>query len=368
MDKRKVKFWIVAALVGIVVLTGFYFLWTRVIVGKQPVTAPEEGSVVMSVPSPETEDMQDSKSESYKQDHPRRSISADEYFGSLAASSDEDISLVSSDDQASKTETPPSTPSVQPGAAERLFGQAPPSQPASSQSSPRKSSSSSHQMTPDEKLEYDRKRAEMVVAVVGGGADSDSAPDDSASAETAAEPLDFSSLDTSDGIISSVDDWDDGGAVHYADEGKRPFRCMFVRDEKLKSGQRVTVRLLEEYRTEGGIRIPANTYLQAICKIGDRLQLSVRSLEMNGRIIPLQLEAYDTDGLQGIYCPDGSKAAQTIRNDAVSTAGTTFGGLVGDVANTIIRTGASIARSANGETSVAISSGYEFFLVKSEKR
>lgn len=155
--------------------------------------------------------------------------------------------------------------------------------------------------------------------------------------------------------------------IRYTEDAKRPFRCMFVRNEKIKSGQRVTVRLMEEYNL-GGIRIPANTHLQAICKISDRLTLTVRSIEMNSRIIPLALEAYDTDGLPGIYCPESSRAAKTATNDAISAAGSTFGGLVGDLANTVIRTGATIARSATGEVTVSLSSGYEFYLVKIEKK
>ena len=118
------------------------------------------------------------------------------------------------------------------------------------------------------------------------------------------------------------------------------------------------------------MRIPANTHLAAICKLGDRLELSVRSLEMNGRIVPLALDAYDTDGLQGIYCPEtsASKNSRQASNDAISAAGTTFGGLVGDLASTVLRTGASIARSASGEVSVSVVSGYEFYLVKSERK
>ena len=55
----------------------------------------------------------------------------------------------------------------------------------------------------------------------------------------------------------------------------------------------------------------------------------MRSLEMNGRIIALALDAYDTDGLQGIYCPEPSavKNNRAATNDAISTAGTTFGAL-----------------------------------------
>ena len=42
--------------------------------------------------------------------------------------------------------------------------------------------------------------------------------------------------------------------------------------------------------------------------------------------------------------------------------------LWGDIANTVIRTGATIAKSATGEVSVNVVSGYEFYLVKVEKR
>ena len=223
-------------------------------------------------------------------------------------------------------------------------------------------------MSTDEKLDYDRRRAEMVRDVLTGGATEETP--DQVGGDAAAEPasIDLSAVGSSDGIISTLDDDFADAAVQY-EGAKRPFRCMFVRDQKLKSGQRVTVRLLEDY-VHGALRIPANTHLSAICKIGERLELSVRSLEMNGRIVPLALDACDTDGLQGIYCPEtsASKNSRQASNDAISTTGTTFGGLVGDLASTVIRTGASIARSASGEVSVNVVSGYEFYLVKSERK
>ena len=144
---------------------------------------------------------------------------------------------------------------------------------------------------------------------------------------------------------------------------------MFVRNEKLRNGQRVTVRLLEELQINGVV-VPVNTHLQAICKIGERLELSVRSLDMGGRIVPIVLDAYDMDGLQGIYCPEtaASRTSKKVSDDAISMAGRTLGGLVGDLASSALRTGATLAKSANGEKSVAVVSGYEFYLVKSERR
>lgn len=356
-------------------------------IGKKQPSTPSESSVSQTMPSGEAEDMQESKSEAYRTPGRRHTMTIDEYFGSLPEDGGEDISLVSGAENRNTATITGSGPSNSGSdAAARVFG-TPPTEPGGNA---RKSQDDlflreetkaanpgiNHPagrrvstMTAEEKLEYDRRRAEMVRDVVTGGSVSEAAtetPKEQAAANPEAEPLTFSTP-SNDGIISSLDDDYSDLAIRYADDVKRPFRCMFVRDEKLKNGQRVTLRLLEEYNADG-IRIPANTHLQAICKLQDRLTLSVRSFEMNGRIIPLQLEAYDTDGLVGIYCPDASKVSKTATNDAISAAGTTFGGLVGDLANTVLRTGATIARNANGEVSVSVNSGYQFYLVKAERK
>lgn len=385
-----------------------------------------EAEVVSVVPDGEAEPIHESKSEAYRSGVVKRNESIDDYFGRLAPEGDEEISLVSDgeeiagqarndgrgrDDGRRSSDVGNSSVRKNEGskssgtATERVFGSPPPDgsrvgarddgsgrhcglDPQSGVgSSPRRNGSGAatiSSMSPEEKLEYDRRRAEMVRDVltdsgIPGQARNDEsgrndgkdviAGNDPQSAK--AVPLDFS-VSSSDGIISSLDDEIPGqarndGVIRYTDDAKRPFRCMFVRDEKIKSGQRVAVRLLEEYN-DGSIRIPANTHLQAICKLDSRLHLSIRSLEMNGKIIPLQFEAYDTDGLEGIYCPESSKAVKTATNDLITTAGTSLGGLVGNIANTVIRTGATIARTASGENTVSINSGYEFFLVKTEKR
>ncbi len=323
----------------------------------------ERASVEVGIPDGVAQEIADRKSEAF-----RGKVSTEEYFDGLghkAGAADEDISLVSNAPETTRASSS-ATASVSEGAAERVFGPAP-STPAAV---PRRSSGgvASRPMSTDEKLDYDRRRAEMVRDVLTGGA-AEETPEQ-VGGDAAAEPasIDLSAVGSSDGIISTLDDDFSDAAVQY-EGAKRPFRCMFVRDQKLKSGQRVTLRLLEDY-VDGSVRIPANTHLAAICKLGDRLELSVRSLEMNGRIVPLALDAYDTDGLQGIYCPEtsASKNSRQASNDAISAAGTTFGGLVGDLASTVLRTGASIARSASGEVSVSVVSGYEFYLVKSERK
>ena len=341
-----------------------------------------EEQVSVNVPEGVAVPVSDSKTEAYRNTH----ISTDQYFAQL--SPEEDISLVSSDGDDSN-EVPLSAGEDEGAAAKRVFGD---SEVASVsiavERSPVKSvmtgSSGYGQMTPEQKLEYDRRRAEMVRDVMTGSEiagqagnddyqagsddrrDGDDGRDDERSQSAMLSRNDIASGNV--GIITSLDDDFDDPSVRYSSSAKVPFRCMFVRDQKVVDGQRVTVRLLEDYSADG-VFVPANTHLAAVCKVSDRLELSVRSVEMNGRILPLQLVAYDTDGMAGIYCPETSASRNSRRasSDAISAVNSTFGGLVGDLANTVLRTGATIAKSASGELSVKIVSGYEFYLVKSER-
>ena len=336
--------------------------------GSESVTV--EDKVAVNVPEGVAVPVSDSKMEAYRNSR----VSTEQYFAQLSA--EEDISLVSDDDHNDKVKEKPLTVAEDEGAAaKRVFGDADVSTVVSSGEKvpvkPRMAGNNGPvQMTPEQKLEYDRKRAEMVKEVLAG--DGKTVKEDSTKTDSqkSRETLDFGEISrrNNDGIITSLDDDFEDPSVRYSSSAKVPFRCMFVKDQKLVDGQRVTVRLREDYVADG-VFVPANTHLAAVCKVSDRLELSVRSVEMNGRIIPLQLVAYDIDGMVGIYCPETSSSRNSRRasSDAISAANSTFGGLVGDLANTVLRTGATIAKSASGELSVKVVSGYEFYLVKSER-
>ena len=71
----------------------------------------------------------------------------------------------------------------------------------------------------------------------------------------------------------------------------------------LINGQSVRLRLLEPVQV-GKTVIPPNTLICGEAKIqGDRLQISIQTLEYRGTIIPVELTVYDTDGQEGIYIP-----------------------------------------------------------------
>lgn len=325
---------LVLGAVGLMVFTTFH---------RPKVAAPE--NVALSIPDGEVRPMESSKSAAM-----RGAVTLDKYFEELGEElGEEDVSLVSSTKEVPVAPVPDVAERPE-AAVTRVFGAPDGERPAVS------GGRSGGGMSREERLAYDRQRAEMVREVLtGASVDSVAAPGN------AVQPRQEAIRFVEDDIVTYLDDV----PLEEDEVGVRPFRCMFVRDEKVSAGQRVMLRLLEELPVEGVV-IPANAHLSAICKIGDRLELTVGAVEYGGRIVPVELDAYDADGLPGIYCPEtvSGRGAKRATEDALSVGTRTVGGLVGDIASTVIRTGASIVKSASGEVKVAVTSGYEFYLVK----
>ena len=158
----------------------------------------------------------------------------------------------------------------------------------------------------------------------------------------------------------------DGTDRWVGSESGKAYRCMFTRDEKVRSGQRVTVRLLEDL-VIGGVHIPRNTHLQGVASISNRLEVRISSLDMGGRILSLRFEAYDTDGGRGIYCSDLSEARRTASDQAVSTASSSMNSRLGRAARDVVSVGASIVRSKNGEATVSVPAGYSFYIIETNR-
>lgn len=179
------------------------------------------------------------------------------------------------------------------------------------------------------------------------------------------------------GAISSLDDdvvkdlgngfsTLDGSDMWVQGESGKPYRCMFTRDEKVSSGQRISLRLLEDL-VIGGVHVPQNTHLQGVCKISDRMEVAITSLDMGGRILSFHFEAYDTDGGKGIYCSDLSKTTKEITNQGVNTALSSLNSRIGSAARDAATLGASIVRSKSGEVTVSVPAGYTFYIVEEKK-
>lgn len=157
----------------------------------------------------------------------------------------------------------------------------------------------------------------------------------------------------------------------------KPARATFLKDERVVSGQRVIVRLLEDLTLSDGTVIPANTHLSGTCSISDRFAISISSVRCNGRMFPTDLTAYDNDGVEGIYCPavvkkKGAKVGANVGLEAVSgiasgvTSAFTGNPLIGRMASTGLRELSQITFS-DGSVGINLISGYEFYLFENLK-
>ena len=155
----------------------------------------------------------------------------------------------------------------------------------------------------------------------------------------------------------------DGTDRWVGGEAGKPYRCMFTRDEKVRSGQRIAVRLLEDL-VVSGVHIPRNTHLQGVVTVSDRMEVAITSLDVGGRILSFRFEAYDTDGGKGIYCSDLSKARRDAVEQGAATASATLNSRLGRVARDAAALGASLVRDKAGEATVSVPAGYTFYIIE----
>ena len=108
----------------------------------------------------------------------------------------------------------------------------------------------------------------------------------------------------------------------YAMEKNTVAACIH-QDQTLIDGQSVKLRLLEPMQA-GNIVVPKNTLVAGVAKVqGERLDITVSSIEHAGNIIPVELTVFDTDGQKGLSVP--SSMEQEAFNEAMANIGSGLG-------------------------------------------
>jgi conjugative transposon TraM protein len=149
--------------------------------------------------------------------------------------------------------------------------------------------------------------------------------------------------------------------------------------QKLTNGQNVKLRLLEPIET-GGIKFPKHSIITGIAQIqGERLFISINSLEHNGNIIPVQLTAYDTDGQAGLFIP-GSMNVNAIKEITASmgrdagtsinlSQGTTAGQqLAADVGRSFIQGTSQFVSKKIRSSKVSLKAGHRLLLMANNQK
>lgn len=101
---------------------------------------------------------------------------------------------------------------------------------------------------------------------------------------------------------------------------KNTIQACIHENQTITDGQAVRMRLLEPMRA-GETIIPKNTLVTGMAKIaGERLGISITSLEYRGLIISVELTVIDSDGQAGIFIP-GSMEMDAIKEIAANLGG-----------------------------------------------
>jgi len=101
---------------------------------------------------------------------------------------------------------------------------------------------------------------------------------------------------------------------------KNTIRACVHDNQTIIDGQAVRMRLLEPMRA-GNTILPKNAIVTGLGKIqGERLSITINTLEYQGMIIPVELMVIDSDGQQGIFIP-GSMEMSAIKEVAANLGG-----------------------------------------------
>lgn len=108
-------------------------------------------------------------------------------------------------------------------------------------------------------------------------------------------------------------------------------------NQSVTDGQGVRLRIIEPMWI-GNRLVPRNTTIVGAARLqGERLEISVTSVECEGSVYEVELTVYDTDGQEGINIPN------SMESDALHDIGANMGSTMGSSINISTNTGAQIA-------------------------
>jgi len=165
-------------------------------------------------------------------------------------------------------------------------------------------------------------------------------------------------------------------AAETQKESKNTISACIHDDQTIMDGQSLRLRLLEQMQA-GSVIIPRNTLITGMAKIqGERLGVTVVSLQYAGIIIPLELRVYDTDGQAGICIPNSAEinAVKEVAANMGANAGTSISltsnatqQLAADLGRGVIQGTSQYVSKKLREVKVSLKAGYKVFLLPNDK-
>ena len=153
---------------------------------------------------------------------------------------------------------------------------------------------------------------------------------------------------------------------------KNSIRASVYQTITLSNGKELQLRLLEPMRA-GNMLIPANTILTGSAKIGgERLHITITSIQYADNVIPVEMEVYDMDGMQGISVPNSDEI--TAMKEIAANMGTSMGSsititddagsqLAADLGRSLIQGTSQFFSKKMREVKVTLKAGYKVLLL-----
>ncbi len=153
---------------------------------------------------------------------------------------------------------------------------------------------------------------------------------------------------------------------------KNSIRACVYQTITLSNGKELQFRLQEPMRA-GSLFIPANTILTGSAKIGgERLHITITSIQYADNVIPVEMEVYDMDGMQGIFVPNSDEV--TAMKEIAANMGTSMGSsititddagsqLAADLGRSLIQGTSQFFSKKMREVKVTLKAGYKVLLL-----
>jgi conjugative transposon TraM protein len=149
------------------------------------------------------------------------------------------------------------------------------------------------------------------------------------------------------------------------------FACVHT-NQTVTNGQIVRLRLLEALWV-GNVLVPRNSLLTGTARIqGERLGITISSVENEGAVLPVAITVYDIDGQSGIFIPNMQElnAAKEIVANMGTNAGTSINlsndaekQFIADMGRNVIQGVSQFTAKKLREVKVHLKAGYKVYLI-----
>ena len=150
-------------------------------------------------------------------------------------------------------------------------------------------------------------------------------------------------------------------------ENRNAIRAAIDADQVKTAGAVVRLRLLEPMQVARYV-LPTNTVVFGVAAIeGQRLSITVRSIESGGSIIPVQLTAHDTDGQPGLNIPTSlEREAAKEAIASVGSSGISSISAAMDLVRGAMSAGSQYLNAKMREVKINLKAGYQLLLISKE--